>query len=158
MATGSETSISLVRTFTHATEGYRWHEVPVKEYPATGTVSQNVTKQVLFEPGEDLPAELRYFEVAPGGHSALERHQHVHAVLVLRGRGSVLVGDEVRQIREHDLIYTPPETWHQFYAAEDSPLGFLCLVNGNRDRPSRPAPEDIKELEKKPNLKGVIRY
>lgn len=158
MAETSEVAISHIRRFTHQDEGYRWSEVPVKEYPATGTVSRNVTKQVLFEPGEHLPAELRYFEVAPGGHSALERHHHVHAVLILRGRGSVLVGDELRPIEEHDLVYTPPETWHQFQAAPDAPLGFLCLVNGERDRPTRPSAEEIKELEKNPNLNGVIKY
>tara|TARA_B100000614_G_C14477193_1_gene465107 strand:+ start:101 stop:577 length:477 start_codon:yes stop_codon:yes gene_type:complete len=149
---------SPVRGFVHRDEGYRWNEVAVKEYPATGTVSRNVTKQVLFEADENLPAELRYFEVSPGGYSALERHEHVHAVLILRGTGTALVGDEVRPVQEHDLVYTPPHTWHQFRAAPDAPLGFLCLVNGDRDRPSRPTATDVEDLEKNPVLKGVIRY
>ena len=51
-----------------------------------------ITRQVLFSDPE-LAGELRYFEVAPGGFSTLERHEHMHAVLILRGRGHCLVGD-----------------------------------------------------------------
>ena len=37
-----------------------------------------------------FPAQLRYFEVAPGGWTTLERHEHVHAVMVIRGKGQCL--------------------------------------------------------------------
>jgi quercetin dioxygenase-like cupin family protein len=152
-----ENQYAPVRRFDRETGAFRWPAVPLKKYPASGTISQNVTKQVLFDPEERLPAELRYFEVEPGGYSALERHDHVHAVLILRGRGSVLVGETVNGIQEHDLVYTPPQTWHQFYAAEDSHLGFLCLVHGDRDRPSRPTDEEFAVLEAAPGLRGVVR-
>jgi quercetin dioxygenase-like cupin family protein len=82
----------------------------------------------------------------------------VHVVLILRGRGRVLLGDEVREIEEHDSLYIPPQTWHQFYAAADSFLGFLCLVRGERDRPSRPTEEELAELCAIPAVKNVIRY
>ncbi|MFW5695094.1 MAG: cupin domain-containing protein [Alkalispirochaeta sp.] len=154
----NDSAARTVRKLTRTEAGYRWDGVAVKEYPATGTVSDRVTKQVLFAPDERLPAEWRYFEVSPGGYSGLEKHQHVHAVMVLRGAGRVLVGEEVWSIQEHDLVYIPPETWHQFYAASDSALGFLCLVNGERDRPTRPSPADITELEEKSKLSGIIRY
>jgi quercetin dioxygenase-like cupin family protein len=147
----------VVRRFRPDADWFRWSDVSVKDYPAAGTISRNVTKQVLFDPDPRLPAELRYFEVDPGGYSALERHDHVHAVLVLRGRGSVLVGETVYAIREHDLVFTPPQTWHQFSAADDAPLGFLCLVNGDRDRPTRPTDEEFEALEALPGLRGVVR-
>jgi quercetin dioxygenase-like cupin family protein len=149
--------IAVVRRFHSETGWFRWDDVSVKDYPAAGTISRSVTKQVLFEPDERLPAELRYFEVDPGGYSALERHDHVHAVLILRGRGSVLVGEDVHPVCEHDLVYIPPQTWHQLYAAEDAHLGFLCLVNGERDRPARPTDEEFDALEALPGLHGVVR-
>ncbi|TVR69863.1 MAG: cupin domain-containing protein, partial [Spirochaetaceae bacterium] len=46
---------------------------------------------------------------------------------------------------------------HQFYAAPDSHLGFLCIVNGERDRPIRPVEADLEELMRDPVLKRVIR-
>ncbi len=149
---------STLRTFEKIDSMFRWNGVDLKNYPAAGTISDHVTKQVLFQADDRLCAEWRYFEVEPGGYSALERHDHVHGVLILRGRGSVLIGSEVHPIQEHDLVYTPPQTWHQFYAAPDSHLGFLCLVNGERDRPSRPSAEELVELEKDPKIKKVIRY
>ena len=137
---------------------YRWDGVEVKTYTATGTASNSINKQILFDADEKLCAELRYFEAEPGGYSALEKHDHVHAVLILRGRGKVLVGRELFSIGEHDLVYTPPRTWHQFYAAPDAPLGFLCLVNGERDRPVRPTEKEIQGFLEDPLLKDVVRY
>ncbi len=77
--------------------------------------------------------------MAPGGWTTLERHGHVHAVMVIRGRGQCLVGDRVYDIGMHDLVSVPPMTWHQFRSAGDEPLGFLCLVAAERDRPQLPS-------------------
>ena len=76
--------------------------------------------------------------MAPGGWTTLERHEHVHAVMVIRGRGQCLVGDKAYDIALHDLVSVPPMTWHQFHAAADAPLGFLCMVTTERDRPQLP--------------------
>ena len=117
---------------------YRWDAVDVLRYKEEGAAPfKDVTRQVLFE-GADVPGQLRYFEVAPGGHTTLERHNHVHAVMVIRGKGQCLVGDKAYDISMHDLVNVPPMTWHQFHAATDEPLGFLCLVAADRDRPQLP--------------------
>ena len=56
---------------------------------------KDISRQVLFqEPG--MGCELRYFEMDAGGYSTLERHEHAHAVMILRGHGHCLLGDEVR--------------------------------------------------------------
>src|SRR5262249_54301769 len=73
---------------------YRWEgvqELPYKE--DSRALFSSITRQVLFS-DPALHSELRYFEVAAGGFSTLERHEHMHAVLVLRGRGHCLVGEE----------------------------------------------------------------
>ena len=53
-----------------------------------------ISRQVLFE-DPALECELRYFEMAPGGYSTLERHQHMHAVMIFRGHGHCLLGSAV---------------------------------------------------------------
>ena len=74
---------------------YRWEAVDLLAYKSDASSPfRDVTRQTLFR-RDDLAGELRYFEVAPGGHSTLERHAHVHAVLILRGRGRCLVGGTV---------------------------------------------------------------
>jgi mannose-6-phosphate isomerase-like protein (cupin superfamily) len=111
----------------------------------------------LFEGAETLPVQWRYFEVQPGGHSTLERHQHIHWVLILRGRGACLVGDAITDIAEHDLVEIQPMQWHQFRAAEDAPLGFLCLVAADRDRPQLPDADDLVALRQNTKVGDFIR-
>ena len=125
---------------------YRWQGVDVLAYKQNPEAPfKDVTRQVLFE-GQEMPAQLRYFEVAPGGYTTLERHQHVHAVMVIRGRGQCLVGAEAHAIAMHDLVNVPPMTWHQFHAAKDEPLGFLCLVASERDRPQLAPDHEVEGI------------
>ena len=127
---------------------YRWDAVDVLRYKDEGAAPfKDVTRQVLFE-GEGLPVQWRYFEVAPGGWTTLERHEHVHSVMVIRGRGQCLVGERAYDIALHDLVSVPPMTWHQFRAAPGEPLGFLCLVAADRDRPQLPTPAEAEKISK----------
>jgi len=128
-------SAPLVRK---ARADFHWDGVEVLAYKQDGDAPfRDVTRQVLFD-GRDLPTQLRYFEVAAGGWTTLERHEHVHAVMVIRGRGQCLVGEKAYDIGLHDLVSVPPMTWYQFHAAADEPLGFLCMVSTERDRPQLP--------------------
>jgi quercetin dioxygenase-like cupin family protein len=133
-----------------------WEGVAAHAYKADGEAPfRDVTRRILFDDPR-LGAELRYFEVAPGGHSTLERHEHVHAVLILRGRGRCLVGDRLYDLSERDLVSVPPMTWHQFRAASDAPLGFLCLVNRDRDRPQLPDAQDLAALRRLPAVAAFL--
>jgi quercetin dioxygenase-like cupin family protein len=137
---------------------FRWEGVPVVPYKEDGgTHFKGVTRQVLVRDTDGLGAELRYFEIEPGGHSSLEQHAHVHAVMVVRGRGGCLVGDTVYRVSAHDLVSVPPDTWHQFRAAPDEPLGFLCLVRCDRDRPRHPSEDDLEALRAVPAVAAFIR-
>jgi len=127
---------------------FHWQGVDVLAYKQEGSAPfKDVTRQVLFE-GKELPAQLRYFEVAPGGHTTLERHEHVHAVMVIRGKGRCLVGEKAFDLAPNDLVSVPPMTWHQFRAADDEPLGFLCMVPAERDRPQLPADHQVASISR----------
>ncbi len=137
--------------------GQRWDGIEMLAYkPADSALFRDVTRQVLIG-DEDLACELRYFEIAAGGHSTLERHGHSHGVMVLTGRGACLVGREVHPVGPHDLVRIPPWTWHQLRADPDSPLGFLCMVNRDRDRPVLPTAADLMELRAAPAVAAFIR-
>lgn len=138
------------------TDPFRWEGVSLLAYKEAGSHFRDVTRQLLFD-GEGIGAELRYFEVSAGGWSTLERHEHVHAVMVIRGRGRALVGERIVELAAHDLVRVPPRTWHQFRAAEDAPLGFLCLVACGRDRPERPGASALAELRRNPAMGDFIR-
>ena len=125
---------------------FRWQGVDRLAYKQEGTAPfKAITRQVLFA-DPSLGCELRYFEIEPNGHSTLERHDHVHAVMVARGSGHCLVGHEVRTVKTFDLVSVPPQTWHQFRATRGEALGFFCMVNAGRDRPQLPTADDVRAL------------
>ena len=140
-----------------ATRDYRWEgvaELPYKEDDRA--LFRSITRQVLFaDPA--LAGELRYFEMAAGGFSTLERHEHMHAVLILRGRGHCLVGREIKAVETRDLVTVPALTWHQFRATQGEPLGFLCMVNATRDKPQLPTPEDLSKLAAHAEIAAFLR-
>jgi len=134
----------------------RWRHVDVRAYKQDPAVPyRDVTRQVLFD-DPALACQLRYFEVAPGGYTTLERHEHEHAVMIQRGRGRLLLGNRVFDVREHDLVHVPALNWHQFRAAPDAPLGFLCMVNAVRDRPQLPTPDDLARLRATPAVADFL--
>jgi len=142
--------------FRDAEPGCRWQGVDVLAYKEdSDALFKAITRQVLFAEPE-LACELRYFEMAAGGHSTLERHEHAHAVMILRGRGRCLVGGAVREVKERDLIKVPPMTWHQFRAGLHGPMGFLCMVNATRDKPQVPTAEELAVLKRDPAIAAFL--
>jgi ribulose-bisphosphate carboxylase large chain len=116
---------------------FQWQGIPVAPYKEAGDHWRGVRRTVLVgQAGERTAFQVRYFEIAPGGYSSLEEHEHEHAVVVLRGRGEVRLGEAVHDLGFGDTVYVAPREVHQFRnpsAAE--PFGFLCVVDAERDRP-----------------------
>jgi quercetin dioxygenase-like cupin family protein len=139
---------------------FRWRGVGVTEYtttPATAADFSRITRQTLFgHAGEAIGFEVRYFEIAPGGWSSLECHAHAHAVIGLRGKGRVLLGDEVRELSFLDLAYIGPDCVHRLTNDADEPFGFLCVVDAVRDRPKRLNAADVPRLLDKPETADII--
>lgn len=119
-------------------EEFRWLGVPLLPYRDRPDRYRGVVKQVLLDASgtdERLAFETRYFEVEPGGYSMLERHGHPHAVVVIRGAGTVHLEGTDHQIEPFDCVYVAPDAVHQFRADRGETLGFLCVVDRVRDRP-----------------------
>ena len=148
--------MSETETFRPALPEYRWHGVDSLAYKQDGAAPfKDITRQVLFEDAA-LGCQLRYFEMQAGGYSTLERHEHVHAVMILRGHGECLVGDNVREVKPHDLVSIQPLTWHQFRASRGEPMGFLCMVNAARDKPQLPTAEQLQTLRADPRIAAFL--
>lgn len=136
---------------------YRWDQVERLAYKEESEHFSAVTRQVLFGEALGLQAQLRYFEIAPGGYSTLERHRHAHGVMIVRGSGEVLVDRRIEAVTLYDLVSIPSMCWHQFRASRGEALGFLCLVNCERDRPQRPSSDDLADLRRDPDIAEFIR-
>jgi hypothetical protein len=47
-------------------------------------------------------------------------------------------------------------TWHQFRTKGDTPMGFLCMVNAERDKPQLPTAEDLQQLKSDPTVAAFL--
>ena len=117
-------------------ETFRWEGLEPRAYKdepgaARGMGWRGVSRTTLVRE----PFELRYFEIAPGGFSSLEKHAHVQVVTAVRGLGRALIGLEVVELTPLDVVETPPWAPHRWLCAGEEPFGFLCTVQVERDRP-----------------------
>jgi quercetin dioxygenase-like cupin family protein len=127
---------------------FRWEGVEPRAY-TPGSSDPAVTRHVLAGPA-DAAFEVRYFEVAPGGATSLEKHEHVHVVMALRGRGRALVGRQVLEMAPFDVVQTPPFAPHRWINPGDEPFGFLCTVDRARDRPQPLSEDELAALASDP--------
>ena len=142
--------------FVRYLKDFEWDKIETLQYKdEDGNPSfKGVTrKKLLSEDGN----EVRYFEVQPNGHTTLEKHQHTHIVIPIRGAGTCLVADQVYELQINDFVFVPTWAWHQFRAAENEPLGFVCIVPVDRDRPTLPTAQEIDEMRKNPQVSDFIR-
>jgi quercetin dioxygenase-like cupin family protein len=144
----------MIRKFDDKTN--RWEGVERHIYKKNPGVFRDVTKTVLFDNEGDLPVQFRYFQVEKGGFSSLEHHEHMHVVLIFKGRGHALLGDKVVEVSAGDFITIPSWQFHQFRADMGEILGFMCLVNTNRDIPVYPTEEEMNELLSHPPIADFL--
>ncbi len=141
-------------------EAYRWSGVAVKEYKTDGGHFLGVIRQTLIGEGEDEGAPgfmTRYFEVEPGGYTSLERHEHPHVVIVVRGRAEVILDQRLERVESLDCVYIGPDCLHQFHSVGDEPLGFLCIVDRRRDRPKLADSNDVEWLRRDSKVAARIK-
>ena len=134
-----------------------WEGITPHIYKENPGVFRDVTKQILFDNEADLPVQFRYFQVEKDGFSSLEKHEHMHLVLIFKGKGHALLGSDVHEVREGDLITIPPWQWHQSRADAGDILGFLCLVNHDRDIPVYPTEEELLALKRDPEIEKFLK-
>lgn len=74
---------------------------------------------------------MRLFEVEPGGHTPLHRHNYEHEIMILDGNGQVtggIDGSTIRPLKSGDVVFMPANETHQFRNTGKTPMRFICLV------------------------------
>lgn len=140
--------------------GYQWKGVPRKEYKDEDGCFKGVHRYSLLGEVEDEQAlnfQTRYFEVEAGGYTSFEYHRHPHSVVIIRGSGTVILDDSLHDLSLHDVVFIAPDTLHQFHADKGDPLGFICVVDRYRDRPTLPDEEVIQEVVHSERVRKKIR-
>jgi ribulose-bisphosphate carboxylase large chain len=116
---------------------FRWNARSVGEYKNEKTQTfQGVRRiELIGKAGELTSFDLRYFEVEPGGYTSLERHQHTHIIIGIRGNGLMKIEHLEHPIQYLDIAYVKPNAAHQLINSGSEPFGFFCLADRKRDRP-----------------------
>ena len=78
--------------------------------------------------------------------SSLEKHEHEHVVICIKGEGECLVGQRIWKMSFGDLCYTSPWDVHRFSCPENKAesFGFFCVVNATRDKPVLVDPNGVE--------------
>ena len=131
-----------------------WEDVERDGY-VPGTTTAVVRHTIVGgrkEPGSAAgPSnEVRYFELPPGTVSRLEKHEHEHFVIVGEGVGYAVVGESVREVRQHDVVYVGPLEPHQFLNRGDATFGFFCMVSAERDYSQELDADELARLKASP--------
>jgi len=71
---------------------------------------------------------LRVFRLAPGGYSPHHKHDWEHINYVMKGKGTLSIGDDIKEISDGDFAFVPPNEVHQFRNPYNSDFEFICIV------------------------------
>lgn len=105
-------------------------DIPVE----TVTGGTATTRQVLISPEEGPTFHMRRFIMGPGGGMPRHRNAVEHEQYVLRGRATIGIGDDVREVTRDDVVFIPAGVPHWYRAEGDEPFEFLCVVPNRPDR------------------------
>ena len=118
-------------------DDFNWIGRDSVKYKEADDISFNSIRRIELagKNGEISAFDLRYFEMDQNGFSSKEMHQHAHVIIVARGEGEVIVGDEEYSAKKNDILYIKPMTTHQLKNPHAEPFGFYCIVDRDRDKP-----------------------
>lgn len=114
-----------------------WNGIKCEAYKQASETFRHMSRwELVGKRGESIGFHVRYFTIGAGGFSTFEKHQHEHAVIILHGHGCVRLGDQTHTVAPGDVIYISPSDPHQLANPDGpDPLGFLCIVDAQRDAP-----------------------
>ncbi|MPW24465.1 cupin domain-containing protein [Alkalibaculum sp. M08DMB] len=144
----------------HKFNDFVWDGISKIDYKPSGdgpVTFNETTRQNLVENNLNTDFHLRYFECAIDGFSTLEKHEHVHVVMIARGKGKVIVNDKIYDAEPMDLITIPPHAFHQLINTGEEPFGFFCTVDAKRDKFNLLTQEEILSLKKNPEIANYIQ-
>ncbi len=118
-------------------ENYHWSNRQAQTYKhhSKGSFKQVSRHELIGAHGENTTFDLRYFEIESGGYTSLEKHEHEHVIIGVRGQGIVIKDTSRTILSVNDVLYIAPHQSHQLRNEDTEPFGFYCIVDHKRDKP-----------------------
>jgi mannose-6-phosphate isomerase-like protein (cupin superfamily) len=96
------------------------------------TAGDRTRLRELLHPDHD-PAEMRYSLacawLAPGARSRTHRLKTAEVYYLVRGTGTMHIGEEAAEVMAGDAVYIPPGSVQWFENAGKDEIEFLCIVD-----------------------------
>jgi quercetin dioxygenase-like cupin family protein len=119
---------------------YTWTGQRTQRYAGQNGTDEAVLHWLIGK-AEGAPTfAMRYFELPPGHRSNPESHAYEHGIIVVRGRATVVLGEDKEEVllAPLDVLFIPPNEFHQFInASEDEVFGAFCTIPAYREKNGR---------------------
>lgn len=91
--------------------------------------AKNAAMKVLVSPKEGWEGHvMRVIELEPEGYSPKHQHDWPHINYIIEGEGTLLIDDQIIEIKAGSYAYVPANTRHQFSNVGNTPFKFICIV------------------------------
>ncbi|MFH2054844.1 MAG: cupin domain-containing protein [bacterium] len=71
---------------------------------------------------------LRVFRIGAGGQTPHHQHDWEHINYIMKGKGTLTIGDQTTEVKQGDFALVPPNTMHQFRNPNSEEFEFICIV------------------------------
>ncbi len=106
---------------------YRYSDIKLEKVAMEGV--RDVTKAVVIGPEQGWEKNaLRVFRIAPGGFTPHHDHDWEHVNYIIKGKGTLTIGEETFQVAANDFAFVPPGMSHQFRNPFDEDFEFICII------------------------------
>ena len=102
-------------------------EIKLREVKMEG-VSNTAKANVIGPTAGWKENTLRVFRINPGGFTPHHQHDWEHVNYIMKGKGTLTIGGEIREVAAGDFALVPPNTMHQFRNPFDADFEFICIV------------------------------
>ena len=96
------------------------------------TAGDQTRLRELLHPARDAVA-IRYSlaeaRLAPGARSRAHRLKTAEVYYLVRGAGTMHIGDEAAEVTSDDAVYIPPDTVQWLENTGEEEIEFLCIVD-----------------------------
>jgi quercetin dioxygenase-like cupin family protein len=106
---------------------FRYDSVQLEEVEAADASKVKVRWLITKELGAENFA-MRVFEIEPLGYTPLHSHPWEHEVFILEGKGQTVDKAKTTPFSAGDVVFVPPNEWHQFQNTGEAVLKFICLI------------------------------
>ena len=106
------------------------HVTEVEKETVQAQGSQGAGIQWLLSKRDGVPDfYMRLVSVEPGGIIPLHKHEVIHEMFIVKGKGAVLRPDGETPFEEGNFIYMPPNEVHGTRNTGNELLQFICCIN-----------------------------